>query len=68
MSKMRYSRRALLKGGAAALAALMQESELNAGQRVAVVLSGANIDRAALAELLRFPPGARAVASLRCSR
>ncbi len=39
--------------GAAALAALMQERELNAGQRVAVVLSGANIDRAALAELLR---------------
>jgi threonine dehydratase len=39
--------------GAAALAALMQERELNACQRVAVVLSGANIDRAALAELLR---------------
>jgi len=39
--------------GAAALAALMQERELNADQRVAVVLSGANIDRAALAELLR---------------
>ena len=31
----------------------MQERQLNAGQRVAVVLSGANIDRAALAELLR---------------
>ncbi|MVW76760.1 threonine dehydratase [Pseudomonas xionganensis] len=39
--------------GAAALAALMQEREHNAGQRVAVVLSGANIDRTALAELLR---------------
>ena len=39
--------------GAAALAALMQERASNAGQRVAVVLSGANIDRAALAELLR---------------
>jgi len=39
--------------GAAALAALMQERESNAGQCVAVVLSGANIDRAALAELLR---------------
>ncbi len=39
--------------GAAALAALMQERECNAGQRVAVVLSGANIDRLALAELLR---------------
>lgn len=31
----------------------MQERESNAGQCVAVVLSGANIDRAALAELLR---------------
>ena len=31
----------------------MQERERNAGQRVAVVLSGANIDRLALAELLR---------------
>ena len=39
--------------GAAALAALMQERQRNAGQRVAVVLSGANIDRVALAELLR---------------
>ena len=38
--------------GAAALAALMQERERNAGQRVAVVLSGANIDRAVLADLL----------------
>ncbi|MDF2074654.1 threonine dehydratase [Pseudomonas mendocina] len=39
--------------GAAALAALMQERELNASQRVAVVLSGANIDRRVLVELLR---------------
>lgn len=39
--------------GAATLATLMQEREINAGQRVAIVLSGANIDRHALAELLR---------------
>ncbi len=38
--------------GAAALAALMQERESNRGQRVAVVLSGANIDREALAAIL----------------
>ncbi|KIP89681.1 MULTISPECIES: threonine dehydratase [Pseudomonas] len=38
--------------GAAALAALIQEREINRGQRSAVVLSGANIDRAALASIL----------------
>ncbi|TBU90910.1 threonine dehydratase [Phytopseudomonas dryadis] len=38
--------------GAAALAALTQEREVNRGERVAVVLSGANIDRAALASIL----------------
>lgn len=38
--------------GAAALAALIQERESNRGQRVAVVLSGANIDREALAAIL----------------
>ncbi|WP_263144182.1 threonine dehydratase [Pseudomonas sp. RIT-PI-AD] len=38
--------------GAVALAALMQERGRNAGERVAVVLSGANIDRQALAAIL----------------
>lgn len=38
--------------GAAALAALIQEREVNQGERTAVVLSGANIDRAALASIL----------------
>ena len=37
---------------AAALAALKRECECKAGQRGAVVLSGANIDRRALVELL----------------
>jgi len=38
--------------GAAALAALMQERERQAGKRVAVVLSGANVDRARYAQVL----------------
>ncbi|MEL7557316.1 threonine dehydratase [Stutzerimonas chloritidismutans] len=38
--------------GAAALAAAMQERENNHGERIAVVLSGANIDRQELAESL----------------
>ncbi|MCQ4294097.1 threonine dehydratase [Pseudomonas stutzeri] len=38
--------------GAAALAAAMQEREGNRGQRIAVVLSGANIDRTLLAGIL----------------
>lgn len=39
--------------GAAALAALMQERGRQAGKRVAVVLSGANVDRERYAEVLR---------------
>jgi threonine dehydratase len=38
--------------GAAALAAAMQERERNHGERIAVVLSGGNIDRRVLAEVL----------------
>ncbi|WP_237860762.1 threonine dehydratase [Pseudomonas sp. PGPR81] len=38
--------------GAAALAALMQEREQQAGKRVAVVLSGANVDRARYVRIL----------------
>lgn len=38
--------------GAAALAAAIQERALNAGERIAVVLSGANIDRRVLTEIL----------------
>lgn len=38
--------------GAAALAALIQEGKINRGERAAVVLSGANIDRTALASIL----------------
>ncbi|WP_019339380.1 threonine dehydratase [Stutzerimonas stutzeri] len=38
--------------GAAALAAAMQERERNRGERIAVVLSGANIDREVLAGIL----------------
>lgn len=38
--------------GAAAFAAAMQEQERNRGERIAVVLSGANIDRKLLAEIL----------------
>ncbi|MBV7565049.1 threonine dehydratase [Pseudomonas sp. sia0905] len=38
--------------GAAALAALIQEREINRGERTAVVLSGANVDRATLAAIL----------------
>ena len=38
--------------GAAALAAAIQERALNTGERIAVVLSGANIDRRVLAEIL----------------
>lgn len=38
--------------GAAALAALIQERQINRGERAAVVLSGANVDRAALAAIL----------------
>ncbi|WP_449434412.1 threonine dehydratase [Pseudomonas putida] len=38
--------------GAAALAALMQEREQQAGKRVAVVLSGANVDRQPYARVL----------------
>ena len=38
--------------GAAALAAAMQERESNRGERIAVVLSGANIDRKLLAGIL----------------
>ena len=38
--------------GAAALAAALQERALNQGERIAVVLSGGNIDRAVLAEIL----------------
>jgi threonine dehydratase len=39
--------------GAAALAALLQEKQRMAGKRVAVVLSGANVDRDVFAEVLR---------------
>lgn len=39
--------------GAAALAAAMQERERNLGERIAVVLSGGNIDREVLAEILK---------------
>ncbi|MCQ4273044.1 threonine dehydratase [Pseudomonas kuykendallii] len=39
--------------GAAALAALLQERETNRGGRAAVILSGANIDRQMLAEIIR---------------
>lgn len=38
--------------GAASLAAAMQDAERNQGERIGVVLSGANIDRALLAEIL----------------
>lgn len=38
--------------GAAALAAAMQERERNRGERIGVVLSGANIDRQVLASIL----------------
>lgn len=38
--------------GAAALAALLQERERQVGRRVAVVLSGANVDRARYAQVL----------------
>lgn len=38
--------------GAAALAALLQERERQAGKRVAVVLSGANVDRGRYAQVL----------------
>lgn len=38
--------------GAAALAAALQERDSNRGERIAVVLSGANIDRKRLAEIL----------------
>jgi len=44
--------------GAAALAAAMQEKERNRGERVAVVLSGANIDRQLLASILAEQHGA----------
>jgi len=39
--------------GAAALAALMQEREAMAGKRVAVILSGGNVDRPVYARVLR---------------
>lgn len=39
--------------GAAALAGLMHEQEQQKGRRVAVILSGGNIDRSSLAEILR---------------
>lgn len=42
--------------GAAALAAAMQERERNRGERIAVVLSGANIDRELLAAILAGKP------------
>jgi len=38
--------------GAAALAAAMQERDRLAGKRVAVILTGGNIDRALFAEVL----------------
>jgi threonine dehydratase len=38
--------------GAAALAALLQESERMKGRRVALIQSGSNIDRALFAEIL----------------
>jgi threonine dehydratase len=41
--------------GAAALAAALRERARHAGRRVAVVLSGGNIDRAAFAEILAEP-------------
>ena len=41
--------------GAAALAAAIQEKEANIGQKVAMVLSGANVDRAIFAEVLSAP-------------
>jgi threonine dehydratase len=38
----------------------MQERERNRGERIAVVLSGANIDRRLLASILAEPSGAAA--------
>jgi len=38
--------------GAAPLAAALKERAVNAGRRVAVVLSGGNVDRAAFASIL----------------
>jgi threonine dehydratase len=44
--------------GAAALAALLQERERVAGRRVAVVLSGANVDRSVYLRVLGGPEAA----------
>ena len=41
--------------GAAALAAVLQERDRLRGRRVAVVLSGGNVDRAVYAEIIRVP-------------
>jgi len=40
--------------GAAALAALMQEREVMAGKKVAVILSGGNVDRAVYAQVIGY--------------
>jgi threonine dehydratase len=42
--------------GAAPLAAALKERAANAGRRVAVVLSGGNVDRAAFASILAEEP------------
>ena len=42
--------------GAAALAGLLQEKERMAGKRVAIILSGGNVDREVFAEVLSSPP------------
>jgi threonine dehydratase len=49
--------------GAAALAAAIQERERNRGERIAVVLSGGNIDRQLLAGILAEPHGAVSTAN-----
>ncbi|WP_222909582.1 threonine dehydratase [Pseudomonas sp. DNDY-54] len=46
--------------GAAALAAAMQEKDRNHGERIAVILSGANIDRQVLARILAERAGSTA--------
>jgi len=44
--------------GAAALAGLLQEKERMAGKRVAIILSGGNVDRTLFAEVLAATPPA----------
>jgi len=44
-------------GGAAGVAALLQEKNRNAGRRVGTVITGGNVDRALFAEILRESAG-----------